>query len=276
MTKRVALVTGAGGTLGSAFCAVLARAGFSIAANDINAEAAERCAQDLRDQGHDARAWPVDISDRTAVDEMVSAIEQETGPLAVLVNNAGLPGPFSLIVDIEDAAWDATLRVHLYGSFYLIRAAARRMIPRKWGRIVNIASVAGMLGTVGSAEYGAAKAGLMNLTMTAAKELAPYGVTANAIAPGMVATHVNRELQEQGSRFISTAVDGTPDGKLAEPSDIADLLGFLCSEAGGHINGVTLPIDGASTLEMATDSYMRRALAKRSSFLKEAGDAVSS
>jgi len=276
MTHRVALVTGAGGTLGSTFCAALARAGFSIAANDINAEAAESCARDLRDQRHDACAWPVDISDRAAVDEMVAGIEQDMGPLAILVNNAGLPGPFSLIVDIEDSAWDQTLRVHLYGSFYLTRAAARRMIPRKWGRIVNIASVAGMHGTVGSAEYGAAKAGLMNLTKTAAKELAPHGVTANAIAPGMVATRANRELEAQGSRFISTAVDGTPDRQLAEPSDIAELLVFLCSEAGRHINGVTIPVDGAMTLELATDGYMRRALEKRSYFLNRAGDAVSS
>lgn len=276
MTHRVALVTGAGGTLGTHFCSVLARAGFAIAANDINAAAAETCVKDLQDRGHHARAWPVDVSDSAKVDEMVAGIEQDMGPLAVLVNNAGLPGPFSLIVDIENAAWDQTLRVHLYGSFYLMRAAARRMIPRNWGRIVNIGSVAGMHGTVGSAEYAAAKAGLMNLAKTAAKELAPHGVTVNSIAPGMVATRVNRELEAKGSRFISTAVDGTPDGQLAEPSDIAALLAFLCSDAGGHINGVTIPVDGATTLELATDRYMRQALEKRSSFLNGADDAVSS
>ena len=276
MSGKVALVTGAGGTLGTDFCRVLARSGYSIAVNDINAEAADLCVSALNENRHRAQAWIADISDRSSVDKMVADIENELGPISILINNAGLPGPFSLIIDIEDSAWEKTLRVHLFGAFYLIRAVAQRMIPRKWGRIINIASVAGMLGTVGSAEYGAAKAGLMNLTMTAAKELAPFGITANAIAPGMVATAVNKGLQEKGSRFISTAIDGTPDGQLAEPSDIAELVGLLCSAAGDHVNGITIPVDGGSSLETATDTYMRQGLVKRSIFLNEGKDAVPS
>ncbi|MCI5077446.1 SDR family oxidoreductase [Oricola sp.] len=275
MTNKVALVTGAGGSIGSHVCEALAKTGFAIAVNDIDPAAAARTVTALTDLGHGARAFTSDISDRGAVDAMVDEIERDFGPLGVLVNNAGVPGPFSLLVDLDDDVWDRTLRVHLTGSFYLIRAAARRMVTRRSGRIVSVASVAGMRGTVGSAEYGAAKAGMMNLTMTAAKELAPYGITANAVAPSMVGTRVNRELAESGSRFISTALEGTPDGELVDPADIAALVAFLCSPAAQRINGVTHPIDGASTLEMATDGYMRRSLAKRSAFLTGMNDDAS-
>jgi len=275
MIGHVALITGAGGSIGSHICEALAGAGFAIAVNDVNPEAAASTVAALTQRGHDARAFVSDISDRAAVDAMIDDIERDFGPLGALINNAGVPGPFSLLIDLEDEIWERTLRVHLTGSFYLIRAVARRMIGRKSGRIVSVASVAGMRGTVGSGEYGAAKAGMMNLTMTAAKELAPYGITANAVAPGMVGTRINRELAENGSRFISTALDGTPDGELVDPADIAALVAFLCSPAAQRINGVTHPIDGASTLEMATDGYMRRSLAKRSAFLNGTDDDAS-
>lgn len=275
MMRNVALITGAGGSIGGHICEALARTGFAIAVNDINPEAAASTVAALKQLGYDARAFVSDITDSGTVDAMVDNIERDFGPLGALINNAGVPGPFSLLIDLEDAIWERTLRVHLTGSFYLIRAVARRMIGRRSGRIVSVASVAGMRGTVGSGEYGAAKAGMMNLTMTAAKELAPYGITANAVAPGMVGTRINRELAENGSRFISTALEGTPDGELVDPADIATLVAFLCSPAAQRINGVTHPIDGASTLEMATDGYMRRSLAKRSAFLNGTDDDAS-
>ncbi|MCZ4291662.1 SDR family NAD(P)-dependent oxidoreductase [Hoeflea alexandrii] len=272
MTQQVALVTGAGGSIGTEISKALAGAGFAIAVNDIKAEPADACVAMLTAAGHRARSFLADISDAAAVNAMVADIEAEFGPLGALVNNAGVPGPFSLLVDLDDDVWARTLNVHLTGSFYLVRAVARRMIPRNVGRIVSIASVAGLRGTVGSGEYGAAKAGMICLTMTAAKELAPFGITANAIAPGMVGTEINRSLADQGSRFIQTALDATPDGSLVPPADIAGLVAYLCSPAAARINGVTMPIDGASTLEMGTDSYMRRSLGKRSPFLKGLAD----
>lgn len=264
MTGKVAIVTGAGGSIGADVSSALAEAGYAIAANDINTEAAQRSVEMLEGRGFEARAYPVDIGDPIAVDAMVSQIEEDLGPVTALVNNAGVPGPFSLLVDMDNDVWDRTLKVHLSGSFYLIRATARRMIARRKGHIVNIASVAGMRGAVGSAEYGAAKAGMMNLTMTAAKELAPFGITANAVAPSMVGTKINTELHAKGSRFISSALEGTPDGALVAPEKIAALVAFLCSDAAAHINGVTIPIDGGASIEMASDGYMRRSLVKRS------------
>lgn len=273
MMREVALVTGAGGSIGGHLCRKLAEAGHAIAVNDIDRQAAERRVEDLRAEGHVAAAYPVDICDAAAVDGMVAGIESDLGPLAVLINNAGVPGPFALLVDLDDESWRRTMSVHLDGSFFLIRAAARRMIGRRRGRIVSIASVAGCKGAVGSAEYGAAKAGLMNLTMTAAKELGPFGITANAVAPGMVATGINRDLMDKGSRFIGSALEGTPGGELVEPERIAQVVAFLCSDAAAHVNGVTVPIDGGATLQMTTDAYMRASLRKRSPFLTEAGDA---
>lgn len=269
MTQRVALITGAGGSIGSSAAAALVAAGFSIAVNDIDPAAAERSVQTIRATGGLARAYVVDVSNSTAVDGMVQAIETEQGPLGVLVNNAGNPGRFSLLVDMSDQVWATTLQVHLSGAFFLIRASARRMLRRRWGRIINIASLAGVQGTIGSGEYGAAKAGLINLTKTAAKELGSYGITVNAIAPGMVATPVNRDLQAKGSGFITSAVQGMPSAHLIEPAEIGALVAYLAGDAAASINGSLIPIDGGASVSLTTDHYMRGSLSARSTFLKE-------
>ena len=270
MTQRVALITGAGGSIGSSAAAALVAAGFSIAVNDIDPAAAERTVQTIRSAGGLARAYVVDVGgSSTAVDDMVQAIETEQGPLGVLVNNAGNPGRFSLLVDMSDQVWATTLQVHLSGAFFLIRASARRMLRRRWGRIINIASLAGVQGTIGSGEYGAAKAGLINLTKTAAKELGSYGITVNAIAPGMVATPVNRDLQAKGSGFITSAVQGMPSARLIEPAEIGALVAYLAGDAAAGINGSLIPIDGGASVSLTTDHYMRGSLSARSTFLKE-------
>ena len=269
MTTRVALVTGAGGGIGSQVALALAGAGFAVAVNDVDAAAAGRSVTQVLAAGGAAQAWLADVSDSAAVDAMVQGIERDQGPLAMLVNNAGNPGRFSLLVDMSDELWANTLKVHLDGAFFLLRACARRMLARRWGRIVNIASLAGVHGTVGSGEYGAAKAGLINLTKTAAKELGPHGITVNAIAPGMVATPVNRELQAKGSKFIDAALRGMPAGRLVEPAQIAALVAFLAGDAAANVNGVTIPVDGGAAVSMTTDAYMLGQLSARSAFLKE-------
>lgn len=268
MRPRVALVTGAGGSIGSSVAAALARAGFAVAVNDIDAPAAERTAQAILAAGGSASAYPADVGNSTAVDAMVQAIEDALGPLGVLVNNAGNPGRFSLLVDMSDELWASTLQVHLSGAFFLVRACARRMLPRAWGRIINIASLAGMQGTIGSAEYGAAKAGLINLTKTAAKELGPYGITVNAIAPGMVATPVNLGLQARGSGFIDAALQGMPVQRLIEPGEIGALAAYLASDGAAGISGSTIPVDGGAGVSLTADHYMRASLGARSAFLK--------
>lgn len=269
MSARVALVTGAGGSIGSHVALALARAGFAIAVNDMDEAAAARSVAQVAASGGTARPFVFDVGDSAAVHQAVDTIEREFGPLAVLVNNAGNPGRFSLLVDMSDAVWHKTLQVHLTGGFFLLRACARRMLPRRWGRIVNISSLAGLHGTVGSGEYGAAKAGLINLTKTAAKELGPHGITVNAIAPGMVATPVNQGLHAKGSAFIDSALHGTPVGRMVEPSEIAALVAFLACDTAANINGTAVPIDGGSAVSLTTDGYMRESLSARSKFLKE-------
>lgn len=270
MTQRVALVTGAGGSIGSQVALALAEAGFALAINDVDAAAAERSAQSVRQSGGKAQVYVADVGDSAAVDTMVQAIDAQQGPLAVLVNNAGNPGKFSLLVDMSDETWANTLRVHLSGAFFLIRASARRMVKHGWGRIINIASLAGVRGTIGSGEYGAAKAGLINLTKTAAKELGPHGITVNALTPGMVATAVNLGLKAKGSAFIDSAVQGMPVARMIEPSEIAQLVAYLCADAAASINGSTIPIDGGAAVSLTTDDYMRQSLTARSPFFKEA------
>lgn len=271
MNARVALVTGAGGSIGSSIALTLASEGYSIAVNDIDGAACRSTVEAIERTGARARGWVCDVGDAATVASMVDEVEAGFGPIGVLVNNAGNPGQFSLLVDMSDSTWNETLRVHLTAPFLLLRASARRMLVRRAGRIVNIASLAGIHGTVGSAEYGAAKAGLINLTATAAKELAPFGITVNAIAPGMVGTAANLALQRKGSRFIDAAIDGIPDGRLTEPAEIAQLVRYLASDCAGGVNGVTLPIDGGAHHTMTIDGYMRRSLLARSEAMKGVG-----
>ena len=142
-----------------------------------------------------------------------------------------------------------------------------------FGRIINIASIAGLLGTVGSGEYAAAKAGIIALTKTAAKELGPVGITVNAIAPGMVATPTNLKLEKKGSPFIKIAVSGTPTGRMSRPDEVAELALFLSSPAAANINGEVIRIDGGAAINIEMDGFLRELLFKRSPTIKgtEAG-----
>ena len=161
------------------------------------------------------------------------------------------------IAQIADKNWHKTMNVHLNGTFFCLREAARSMEKGAFGRIINMASIAGLVGTVGSAEYGAAKAAIINLTKTAAKELGPHGVTVNAIAPGMVATPTNLKLKSKGSRFIESAIETTPTRRMTAPEEIAELVLFLSSEAAANINGQVIAVDGAAQINIGMDRYMQ-------------------
>ena len=266
MSEKVALVTGGGSGIGRAVALELAAAGFAIAVNDINKEAGEETLDALGGRNRDT-FYGADISDSGRVKEMFRALDERYGRLDVLVNNAGVPGRFSLLADMGDQTWERTIGVHLNGSFFCLRAAAGMMLPAKRGRIINMASIAGLNGTVGSGEYGAAKAGVINLTRTAAKEMGAYGITVNAIAPGMVATPVNTALREKGSPFIETAEDSTPTGRMTTPEEIAGLVVFLTTETAANITGQVIVVDGAAEISMSMDKFMHSLITRKSETL---------
>ncbi len=271
MGVKVALITGSGSGIGRAMAITFAGAGYEVVVNDIVEDAGRHVLSGIQDKGGRGLFAGADVSDPTQVKGMFKEVEEAYGRLDVLVNNAGVPGPFALIVDMADDTWHKTLSIHLTGTFYCLREAARRMIPRRFGRIVNMASIAGILGTVGSAEYAAAKAGIINLTQTAAKELGSYGITVNAIAPGMVGTPTNLKLKEKGSPFIETAEKGTPTHRVTRPEEIAEMVLFLSSEAAGNINGQVVRMDGGAALDIGMDQFMRDFLSKKSPFIRSLG-----
>ena len=257
---RVALVTGGGGAIGGAVAAALARQGYAVAVNDASRDRADAASQALRAAGFEALSCVASVADPGEVAAMVTKVIEAYGGLDVLVNSAGVPGPFALLADTADADWRQTLSVQLDGTFHCMRAAIAPMKLRGGGCIVNIASIAGVHGTVGSCAYGAAKAGVINLTHTAAKELARLGIAVNCIAPGMVATPVNEALHAKGSRFIASALEGTATGAMTRPEDIAALAVFLAGGAAANISGQVFVQDGGSTITLSADRYMRDAL----------------
>ena len=267
MDQKTALVTGGGSGIGRALALKLASLGFAVAVNDLNPEGGQGTLEALESGREAASFFQADVSDPGQVRDMFQAVEEKYGRLDVLINNAGLPGRFSLVADMADETWLKTLGVHLNGTFFCLRAAARIMIPARNGRIVNMASIAGLNGTVGSAEYGAAKAGIINLTRTAAKEMAAFGITVNAIAPGMVATPTNKALQAKGSPFIDTSIDSTPTGRMTTPEEIAGLAAYLVSPEAANLTGQVIAMDGGAEISMSMDKFMHFLVTRKSPLL---------
>jgi 3-oxoacyl-[acyl-carrier protein] reductase len=261
--NQAAIVTGSGSGIGRAIALSLARAGTAVVINDIVSAAGERVLAEIEKEGGEALFVKADVSDATEVKRMFEKTTRRFGRLDILVNNAGVPGAFSFIADLPDETWHKTLSVHLTGTFYCIREAARLMMAGGSGRIISMASIAGILGTVGSGEYAAAKAGVISLTKTAAKELGPYNITVNAIAPGMVETPTNLKLKEKGSPFIQTAVEGTPTGRMTQPEEIAETVLFLSSSKARNITGQVICIDGGAHTNIGMDRFMGDYLSSR-------------
>lgn len=256
--SKVILVTGSGSGIGRAIGLQAAISNHAVIINDINRSAGEKVLSELQAAGGEGIFVEANVTDSSDVSRMFKIVQQKYGRIDILVNNAGSPGTFSMITEMSDSTWMRTINVHLTGTFYCLREAARIMIPAKSGRIVNIASIAGLSGTVGSAEYSAAKAGIIGLTKTAAKELGVFNITVNAIAPGMVATDENIKLQNKHSKFIKAALAGTPTGRMTAIEEIAGLVLFLCSPAAANISGQVIAIDGSAGINMTMDDYMRR------------------
>jgi 3-oxoacyl-[acyl-carrier protein] reductase len=238
---RVALVTGGSRGIGAAVCAELGAAGADVVVNYASsADAAEAVCAGIRDDGGSATAAAGDISTPEGAAALVSQVESEVGPIAILVCNAGITRD-NLIMKLSDDDWRAVVDTNLGGAFFTCRAVARPMLKRRAGAIVTMSSVVGVHGNAGQTNYAASKAGLIGLTKALAKELGGRGIRVNAIAPGYISTELTDALPEAAREAI---LGQTPLGRLGDPADVARAVRFLVSDAAAFVTGDVLAVDG--------------------------------
>ncbi len=243
LSGQVALVTGAARGLGRAIAENLARCGAKVACVDVNAELLDQTAAAIVAAGGTAMALTCDVTDSARVSAVVDEVVNAWGGLDILVNNAGITKD-TLLLRMKDDQWDAVININLRGTFLFTRSAARALMKSQRGRIINIASVAGIMGNPGQSNYSASKAGVIGLTRTVAKEVASRGITVNAVAPGFIGTDMAHAL---GDEIIEQIKKNTPLGRLGDPQDVADAVLFLASEGAGFITGHVLTVDGGLT-----------------------------
>jgi 3-oxoacyl-[acyl-carrier protein] reductase len=239
---RVALVTGGARSLGRADADVLAAEGCKVAIVDLNAEGAEEAARDIAAGGGTARGYECDIRDTARVQDVVSRIEKDLGPVDICVNNAGMIYTVGQLRDMRDEDWELNLSVNLTGTFKVTRAVFPGMRERRWGRIVCMASIAGLMGGFGQTAYSTSKIGVIGFAKSVALEGARHNVTCNAVAPGIIAPNASLSpLYERMVKRVAMQREG-------EPEDVAHAVAFLCSERARYITGAVLPVTGGMDL----------------------------
>ncbi|HOO56841.1 MAG TPA: 3-oxoacyl-[acyl-carrier-protein] reductase [bacterium] len=240
LTDRVAVVTGAGRGIGRQIAVSLAARGAKLSICSMHESTIEPVAAEIRESGGEALALVADVSSEQDVERLVSETYERYGQVDILVNNAGVNRD-NFFLRLSAESWDEVIAVNLRGAFLCTRHFSRKMMRNKRGRIINMASVAGEAGNMGQANYSAAKAGVIGLTKSCAKELARYGITVNAVSPGLIETDMLGEMETSVLEDLKKSI---PAGRLGTVQDIADATCFLASDSAAYITGQVLRVDG--------------------------------
>jgi len=240
LTGKVALVTGSTRGIGRAIAETLVACGARVAVVGRDLAVAEQVAEEIGE----ARGFACDVGDPASVTMLVQSVEDAFGSLDILVNNAGITRD-NLMARMKDEDWDAVMATNLRSAFVATRAAQRGMMKRRWGRIINITSVVGLVGNKGQANYAASKAGLIGFTKAAAKELSSRNILVNAVAPGYIQTDMTAKLGDEARAALSAQI---PLARLGEPRDIAGAVAFLASDLAAYITGQVLVVDGGMVM----------------------------
>ena len=241
LTGKNALITGASGGLGGEIARVLHALGATVVISGTRTDPLNSLARQLGDRVH---VMPANLMDNHSIDSLYAQAEQATGGIDILVNNAGITKD-SLVMRMKDTDWDSVIQVNLSASFRLCRAAAKAMMRRRYGRIINISSVVGIQGNPGQMNYCASKAGMVGMSKALAHEVATRGITVNNIAPGFIASDMSDALNTKQTEAILGRI---PQGKMGQPSDIAHGVAYLASDLAGYITGQTLHINGGMAM----------------------------
>jgi 3-oxoacyl-[acyl-carrier protein] reductase len=244
LANQIAVVTGAGRGIGRAIALKFAAEGANVACVSRTQENSEKVAAEIRSLGRQAWAHAVDVADAAAVTAAAEKILAECGRVDILVNNAGVTRD-DLLMRMSEADWDTVLDTNLKGAFLFTKAFSRALLKQRSGRIINVASVIGLVGNAGQSNYAASKAGLIGFTKSVAREMASRGITANALAPGFIETDMTAELKEE---LRATVLKGIPLGLFGQPDDIANAALFLASPAARYITGQVLAVDGGMVM----------------------------